>query len=194
MGWLIAVAVVALLLMMPLGIDAGYNQNGGFAILQIGPFGRQLYPAAKNKNKKSEKSGKTKDSKKQGSQPGGSVGDFIPLVKLVLKFLNDFRGKLRVELLQLNVILGGGDPCDLGQNYGKACTAWANFQPHLESFLKIKKRDVKIQCDFEAGQTLVTARVILTITFGRVLSLGIVHGFKIIKEYINISKNRKGGA
>ena len=49
-------------------------------------------------------------------------------------------------------MLGGGDPCDLAINYGKAWAALGNLWSRLEQFFVIKKRDVEIQCDFEASQ------------------------------------------
>lgn len=36
--------------------------------------------------------------------------DFLPLVKVALNFLGDFRRKLRVNRLELKLILAGGDP------------------------------------------------------------------------------------
>lgn len=193
MGWLIAIVLLAVILLLPLGVDAGYDEDGAKASVFIGPLRRTVYPAKKKTKQTNHNSGASVSSP-SGKKGGGSVTDFVPFVRLVLHFFEDFRGKLRVNLLQLNVALAGDDPCDLGQNYGKACAAWANFRPHLERFLVIIKQDVKIQCDFESSQTLVTARIILTIRIFRVFSLGITHGIKIIKEYLQITKKRKGGA
>lgn len=194
MGWLIALGLIAVLLLLPLGVDASYDSNGANAVVFIGPLRRRVFPAKKKDKPADNHKSNAAPSAAPEKKGGGSVTDFVPLVRLVLRFLAEFRGKLRVNLLQLNVILAGSDPSDLGQNYGKACAAWANFQPHLERFLIIQKRDVKIQCDFEGDQTLVTARIILTIRIFRVFALGVRHGFKIIKEYIQLTKKRKGGA
>ena len=117
----------------------------------------------------------------------------MPLVQTALDFLGDFRRKLRVRRLELNLILGGGDPCDLATNYGKAWAALGNLWPKLEQIFVIKKRDVESQCDFEASQTLVTACVEVTITLGRLVSLAVVYGFRGIKEFIKLQNIRKGG-
>ncbi len=197
MGWLIALAVIAGLLLLPIGVSASYDSSGAKAYIVAGPLQIPVYPAKKKKDQAPKEKKENKDNPGTGSsakKSGGPVTDFVPVVRLVLQLLDDFRCKLRVNLLELNVILAGGDPCDLGQNYGKACAALGNFWPYLERFFVIKKRDVKIQCDFEADQSLVTAKVILTIRIGRLFSLGLRHGIKILKEFLSISKKRKGGA
>lgn len=194
MGWLIALAVIAAVLLLPLGVSASYDANGAKASVAVGFLRVPVYPRKKKAAQEKTSAEKKSAAPAGEKQSGGPVTDFIPVAKLILKLLDEFRTKLRVNLLELNVILGGGDPCDLAQNYGKACAALGNLWPQLERFLVIQKRDVKLQCDFEAEQTLVTARILLTITVGRIFSLGIRHGYHIIKEFLTISKKRKGGA
>ena len=66
--------------------------------------------------------------------------------------------------------------------------------PHLDRLFVIKKRDVEVECDFTASETLVFARLDLTITLGRLLSLAVCYGIRALKEFLNIKKKRKGGA
>ena len=47
MGWLIALAVVALLAVAPLGVRARYDADGAAAHLYLGPFRVPLYPSHK---------------------------------------------------------------------------------------------------------------------------------------------------
>ena len=120
--------------------------------------------------------------------------DFLPLVKVALNFLGAFRRKLRVNRLELKLILAGGDPCDLAVNYGRAWAAVGNLMPRLERLFVIKKRDVEVECDFTASETLVIARLDLTVTLGRLLGLAIVYGVRALKEFLTLQKKRKGGA
>ncbi len=130
----------------------------------------------------------------QKVQKGGSVTDFLPLVKVGLNLLGDFRRKLRVNRLEVRLILAGEDPGDLAINYGRVWAAVGNLMPRLEQYLVIKKRDIDIQCDFTAEKTLVSARLDATISLGRLLSLGGVYGVRALKEFLKIKKKRKGGA
>ena len=196
MGWLIAIGVIILLTILPLGVRFSYDNGGAAVLVLAGPLRFTIIPSKKEKpkaEKPKEKQPAQKGVKKVTQKKGGSIKDFIPLVKTGLDFLGDFRRKLRVRRLELNIVLGGGDPCNLATNYGKAWAALGNLWPRLEQIFVIKKRDVEIQCDFEASQTLVTACVEVTITLGRLLSLVTVYGFRGIKEFIKLQDIRKGG-
>ena len=96
--------------------------------------------------------------------------------------------------LELKLRRAGGDPCDLAVNYGRAWAAVGNLMPRLERLFVIKKRDVEVECDFTASETLVIARLDLTVTPGRLLGLAIVYGVRALKEFLRLQKKRKGGA
>ena len=127
-------------------------------------------------------------------EKGGSWTDFLSLIPVVLDFLSDFRRKLRVNRLEMKLILAADDPCDLAINYGKAWAALGNLWPLLESAFVIQKRDVEVECDFTASKTLVTARMDLTITLSRMLAAVCKFALRALKEYLKIMKKRKGGA
>ena len=200
MGWLIALGIVVALACMPLGISFRYDAEGfryrflaGWICIQ--PSDKKTEEKQEKKVKRTKKSKKaTKSaSSKKVSKKGGTLSDFIPLVNVVLNFLEAFRGKLRIRRLEMKLIMAGDDPCDLAVNYGRAWAALGNLIPLLERCFVIQKRDLEVECDFEASQTLIFARVDLTITLGRLLRLLLHHGTSVLKEYMNITKPRKGG-
>ena len=199
MGWLIALGVLTLLAIMPIGVGFRYDGDGPLVRVLFGAFGVTVYPSGKTKSKKEAPEKPSKDNKssmktaKTPEKKGGKIQDFMPLVRTALDFLGDFRRKIRVRRFDLNVILAGGDPCDLGVNYGRAWAALGNLWPQLERLFVIKKRNVEIQCDFEASQTLVTACLEVTITLGRLLALVVIYGLRGIKEFMKLQKLRKGG-
>lgn len=202
-GWLIALGILILLAILPLGISVIYNEDGPLIRVIAGFIRIKVFPLKKKEKKKKEKkkpkkaqSQKTQKpkKKKEPSKKGGSVLDFLPLLKVAVDFLNGFRKKLRVNRLELKLILAGGDPCDLGLNYGKAWEVLGNITPYLDRVLVFKKRDINVECDFEADKTLIYAQLDLTITLGRLLGLVFVTAFRALKEYLKIMKKRKGGA
>lgn len=135
----------------------------------------------------------TQDQLKELLQ-GGLVREFVPIVRLMLELLDDFRWKLRVKRIELQVVLACDDPCDLAVLYGQAWSAVGNLFPVLERSMVIKKRNIEILCDFMADKTRVKARLDLTITIGRLLLLGGKHGFRFLLKFIDIYKSIKGGA
>lgn len=203
-GWLIAFGILFLLAILPLGASVKYDASGVMVGIIAGPARITLIPGKKKEPKeKPEKNGKKeKRSSPKAAKPkepaeeksaGGPITDFLPLVQVALDLLNDFRRKLRVDRLEAKIILAGDDPCDLAVNYGRAWTALGNLWPRLEEFLVIKKRDVQIECDFTADTTVITARLDLTITLGRLLALVAVYGVKAVVEFLKINNKRKGG-
>ena len=124
---------------------------------------------------------------------GGPLTDFLPLVQIALDMLGAFRRRLRVNMLELKLIMAADDPCDLAVNYGRAWAAVGNLSPKLERVFLIKKRNIEVECDFEASQTRVIARLDLTITLGRILATVVVYGIKALIEFLKIKNKRKGG-
>ena len=217
MGWLITLGILTLIAITPIGAKFRYDADGIFLAVIIGPFRLTLLPKKKKEKKpKKEKKSKEKTNNQKktdkkaeyqtdpGPKPsdkpaetkkkGGPITDFLPLVNVVLKFLNDFRRKIRVDHLDVKVILAGDDPCDLAVNYGRAWAAVGNLLPRLERFLVIRKRNIDVECDFTADETLINAGLELTITIGRVLSIVALLLFRAVKELIKILIKRKGGA
>lgn len=198
MGWLIALCILIVLTFLPIGVSCLFDGNGPFVRLIAGPVRFTVYPGKKGKKKRSEedaeKESASENQKKGEKKKGGSIKEFQPLIKLVLDLLIDFRRKLRVDRLELKVVLAGDDPCDLALNYGKAWSALGDLMPQLENLFVIKNRDLEVECDFTSDQTLIFARLDLTITIGRIVSLSVWHGFRLLREYMKIINQRKGGA
>lgn len=203
MGWLIALGILLLLAAVPLGVFARYDSGGAVVRVILGPARITLLPRKKNKPKKKAE---PKKQKKESAAPpaekkphpsekasGGSLTDFLPLIKIGLQMLDCFRRKLRVDRLECKLILGGDDPCDLAVNYGRAWAAVGNLLPSLERALVIRQRQIEVECDFTSNQTLVIARLELTITLGRLIFLGVVYGTRALVEFMKIQKKRKGG-
>ena len=212
MGWLIALGILTALAILPLGVSAQYDSGGALVRLILGPVKLILYPRPhsppKKEKKPKEKKQEEKTSEKEtqeasapvkkkeasGDPQGGDWKDFLPLFRVAMDFLGNFRRKLRVRDLEMKLILAGDDPCDLAVNYGRAWAALGNLMPTLERFLVIRKRNLEVECDFTSEKTLVFVRLELTITLGRLLGLAVVYGIRGLREYLKISKKRKGGA
>lgn len=188
MGWLIALGVLILLGCLPLGVSVVYDAGGVIAKLIAGPARIVLYPREKKEKAKPAKKAEPKEVKKQTTssteeKKGGSLSNFLPLIKIATDFLGDFRRKLRIKRLEMLLCMAGGDPCDLAINYGRAWAAVGNLMPHLERLFVIKKRDIQVQCDFVGSQTTIYVRADITITLGRLLGLAVRYSLRVLKEY-----------
>ena len=210
MGWFITFAILFLLAILPLGASVLYDEDGPRVRIVAGPVKIQVFPMKKRPKKDKPKKEKPKKEKKpknaegesteEAPKPfpkpktGGSWTDFLPLVRIGLDLLNDLRRKLRVNELKLHLTMAGDDPCDLAVNYGRMNASLAGLISQLERFLVIKKRDVHINCDFAANETVILARLDLTITLGRILSIAVRYGVRALMTFLKIKKQREGGA
>ena len=223
MGWLITLGILTLLAVLPLGVSVRYDEGGAVVRVIAGPVRITLFPRPKkDKKPKKEKKSKEKSATEPAHQPaeqpeaaptaepkaepvktepkekpkasGGSLTDFLPLVQIALDMLGAFRRRLRLNRLELKLIMAADDPCDLAVNYGRAWAAVGNLMPRLERVFVIQKRNIEVECDFEATQTKIIARLDLTITLGRILATAVVYGVKALVEFLKIKNKRKGGA
>lgn len=221
MGWWIALGILVLLAILPLGVNVCYDEDGPVIRIIAGPIRYTLIPKKKKEKKpKKDKKAKApvgeapggeqpptepaKEVKKKETSPkpqkteekkGGSILDFLPMVEIALDFVGEFFGKtLHIDVLYLKFTMAGGDPCDLAVNYGRAWAAVGTLWSKLDEWMTIKKRDIQIQVDFEGSETLVSARVDITLTLGRLISLAVRYGIKALRAFLKIKNKRKGGA
>ena len=211
MGIWITVAILLALAVLPLGVRIRYNEAGFVLKVIAGPLKITVFPREKKTKKQKTKPQKREQkvvppaqssenlesppqppkTQPEKKEKGGSLTRFLPLVKLGLKFLGDFRRKLRLDNLYLRLILAGDDPCDLAVNYGRSWAAVGNLMPQLERLFVIRKRDIQVECDFASAETTVVVHLDISITLGRLLALVIIYGVRILFELL--SMKRKGG-
>ena len=209
MGIWIAAAIVLILAVLPLGVCIRYNDAGFLLKVIAGPLKITVFPRKRKQKKQKKKPDQVKkgqqiessaseeepprppEAQPEQKEKGGSLTRFLPLIKLGLRFLGDFRRKLRLDNLYVRLILAGDDPCDLAVNYGRIWAAVGNLMPQLERLFVIKKRDIQVECDFTASETCVVAHLDITITLGRLLALALVYGVRVLIEFL--SMKRKGG-
>lgn len=198
MGWLIALAaalLIASLAWLPLVISFRYNGHDLQTYLLIGVLRLRvrldsLLGEDSKKQGSLKQGGKTAEGTPEGQD--GLLNDFLLLIRLLLDLLSYLRDRVQIKLLQVDLVLGNSDPCDLAQNYGRACAAMGAFLPRLEEFFEVRKRDVQIRCDFDAEETLVTGRLDVGVTLWRLVSIIYLYGqqikdnplFKEIKEKV----------
>lgn len=209
MGWWITFGILFLLAILPLGASVMYDEEGPRVWVIAGPVRIKVFPLKKKDKKEKTKKEETKSPEDQSStqeQPkeekkpappkkkGGSVLDFLPLVNVALDFLNDLRRKIRINHLKLILTMAADDPCDLAISYGRANAAMAGLMSQLERWLVIKQREVRVNCDFTASETVIIARLDLTITLGRILSLAVCYGIRALTTFLKIKKQQEGGA
>ncbi len=202
-GWLIALGVLltvpALIPLIPVRLNIFYDKDGlsyklFFGLLKIRPEWLESEEGLKPRLQRDAKVITKKAKAAATEKDGGDLSQFWPFLEALGKLLNDLRKKIRVKKLDLALIMGGDDPCNLALSYGKAWAAVGNILPLLEQIFVIKKRDVQVHCDFTAQSTKVYLRLHATMTLFRLVSLLVQYGVPAYREYEIITNIDEGGA
>ena len=176
---LLLAAVVSLVYFFPVRIIARYDGQEAGAWLWLGPVKYQLYPETEEEKKQS---GDKYSKKANGEASEDTVTVFFEQVKKAVELLLKLREHLTVKKLEFKLILAGSDPAELAVNYGRAWAALGNLMPQLERFLRIKKRDLEVECDFTAPKTRVYAYADLRIPLSK--AIYVLYKYSKIKEKV----------
>ena len=197
MTFLIILLSLLLIGMIPVGISAGYNNGDAQVAIVFGFLRFPLYPAESRKKKPSSAKKQKKEefqSHVQIKKKKRNLTEYFPLVQVVFDFLKDFHAKLKIKDLRFKAILGGGDPCNLGINYGRACAALGSIMPILESYFTIKNRNIEIACDYTVDTTYISGYICITLNVFQLLAIIAYHGVRILRKYYVIMNKAKDGA
>lgn len=192
MIWLIGLGIIVSLAFVPLNLRGEYDGSGARAWLQVGSWKYPLYPRKKSAPKQRRKPIASKHVNESPAK--GSSKEFKSIVSILFDVVKDLHRKLHVDMLELKIALGDSDPADLAIKYGRVCGLIGTFLPQLEQVLVIKQRDVDVSCDFFASKTVITSKLYLSLTLGRIIGLLVNHGMKFAKNRFITTSQRKGGA
>ena len=202
-GWLIALGVllgvVALLPFLPVRLNIVYDEDGlsyklFLGLLKIRPEWLESEEGLKPRLQRDAKVVTQKAKKAATQKDGGELSQFWPFLEALGKLLNDLRKKIRVNKLDLDLVMGGDDPCNLALSYGKAWAAVGNIMPAREQIFVIRKRDVQVHCDFMAATTKLYLKIRATMALYRLVSLLVQYGVPAYREYEKITNTEEGGA
>ena len=199
--WMIVLLVLAVLDFIGcilVGVDVGFDGEVRLAI-KIGFLRVRILPSKPKKPKKQKK--KQPAAKKPAQKPAaapkkplfsGDPKELRALLQLGVQTLGDLRRKLRVEVLTLFVYFGGGDdPAKNAIAYGRAWAVIGSITPLLDQLFVIQKRRIEPRFAPQEDKLRVEGRIVLTITIGRALALGIRAGLGFLRI---VSNKKKGDA
>ncbi len=204
----IILAIIILLLLIPLGVDAAYL-GGIFSLkAKIGPFRLKLLPKSgepkAKKKRKPKKEKKPKKSKKDGAAPAEGKAkkklppikkqDILEVLRTVLRMLDRFRRRLRLDVLELNYVSGGDDPYDAVMNYGCFNAALGTLDPLLRKVFRVGQEDIRSRVDFTAEKTTLDAGAVLSIRLGDILLIVFCALCAILKIALRIYRRIRAAA
>lgn len=191
---LIVGLVLLLLLLLPLGLRARYDEDGLWAALKLGPVLIQLFPSAKETGGKRKKKPK-KDRPKQAEdhpKKGGPLALVKACLPLVRPTLEKVRRRLTVRHLTLHVVWAATDPADAALGYGAANAALGVLWPIFFQTFKVRDYALGVDVDFDATEPTLYAKGDVTMTVFQLLTLALPLLFQFLKIYRSVNAAPKG--
>lgn len=182
----IAIAIAVLLVLL-LFIRVGALIHMGNEItvkLMIGPIRKDVslkndQPKKEKKKKKGEpkdgEPGKKKKSRKKKTKLKIGADEIesaiLTLLPALRKTLRLTRRSIRLKPFNLHVTIGGSDPADVGRTYGYAEAAMWAVMPEAERLLVMPEPHLRLDCDFDGGETQVEGDLGISIQIGSIFAI-----------------------
>lgn len=172
-----------------IGAQVEYSEQGLAVWIRAGAFRIPVFPA-----KKKSKGTKQKAQKKTRPDTGKKGGrlklalDFIPVI---LDTVRRFFRNLRVDQLEMNLVVCAPDPGDAAMRYGEANALLGSvWQPMIQVF-HVKQAHTHVDVDFEAGESVLYIFASLSLTIAQTLALVLVFGGKALQILIRNKSARR---
>ncbi len=189
--------LIFLLLLIPVGGEAVYDEDGFHLWLRAGPLRLLLLPrepkpgdeekkAKKAAQKAEKKKAKAVEKKKQKEKPkekkGGGIKEILELIPVGTQALGGLLNKLIFKRIELHFCFASPeDPAKAAMSFGGAWAGAGVLVPLLKEKLKVKHVDVTSDVDFTASETLVWAHGDLRIRPLWVVAIALRAGGRFIK-------------
>lgn len=202
----IILAVLILILLTKVGIDAAYGGGVASLAIRLGPVRKQLLPKPEKtdkpkkpkKEKKEKPAKKKKESEEKPAKPKKKLDlpFLLNLAKIGLHALNRFRIRLRIDVFHLRFIMASGDPYTTATTYGYVQAFIGMLGPRIRRAFTVKDSRVALGTDFLADKPEIEARLVLTIRIGSILAVVFATGFEFLRYMVKrkLREKREGKA
>ncbi len=177
--------LVILLLLLKIGIVAEYGEDGFSGYLKILFFKLKL-PPEKKTNKKKEIKTKEISKEKKGF---GDLETLKGIVSPILKTLGKLLRMISINRLTLDIKIATGDAYSTALLYGGAWAGVGMIFPTLDNNIKIKKKSISINADFENTESTAYMYADISLRVWQILILGIYLIFQYIRKQKGFEKN-----
>lgn len=184
---IIILFLIFFILLLPVGGEGEYSEDGFWLKIFFGPISIQAIPAKDmNQNKKAHKS---KESKTDGFKKGGDAGMIMDMLPTALSAASAIKSRLTVNKLVIHFVSASEDPCKAAMNFGYASAAIGMILPVFENNFKVKERSLTADVSFSDKKPSVYVDVKISMIVGQLLYIGIKYGLELLKIYNEHSKN-----
>lgn len=194
-GWII-LGVIALIIILVLCLRVGVRVEFGDALritAQVGFIRMQIVPpptrapkkpskAQENAPKSAEKAPKKGRKKLNFHLTGADIRAALSAAWQAMQgALRRAGRRIRIDPLDVNVIIADEDPVNTAQWYGWACTAMWTVLPRLEELHQLLDPHVHLEMDFSATRTRASGTVGIRYRVGDMLAIGFAAAWPLLR-------------
>lgn len=169
-------ALIILIGFIPIRLSAEYGESGFSACLRV-----LLVKIKFPKEEKKKASDKNAADKKSKDENPGSLKALTSVIKPIFKTLGKLIRKISVRKLVMNLTLSGSDAFSTAMMYGGAAAAISTVFPFIDNNLKIKKKYISVNADFESDESVVYIFADISIFIWQIAVLAIYFLYQYIK-------------
>ena len=187
--WIVLGAVFLLLLLVSsvrVGGELTYSPSGLLVQIRIGFWRLTVYPLKRRENSHppKEKPRPPWPPAQEGNLQAGSLGLLRELLPLVAEAAGQLRRKLRVDRLDLKLVLAAGDPAAAALAFGGANAALGMIFPPLEQNFHIRTHRIQTAVDFDRKTPAVNLHAIFTMTIRQGFAFAFHLGRKALPVFL----------
>lgn len=185
---LVVLLVLFLLGQIRIGAQVEYCGEGLFVRVRAGAVRVQVVPAKKAKAPKKQK---LKQEQPQTKKTGGLLKLALDFFPLIMNTLKRFARRLRVDELDMTLVVRAGDPADAALRYGQANALLGSlWQPITQTF-RVKDGRAHVEVDFDAAQPTLYLLASLSLTVAQALTLAAVFAVRALGILIQNRASRQ---
>lgn len=174
---------------------ARYRRSGACADTDRAESPEKAQKQKKHKEKKNppeKQKAAPREKRKLGLTPG-DIRSALPYLWQSLKgALRKTRQRLRIDPMQVSVILGGEeDPAASAETYGWVSAAVWTFMPRLEELMRIPDPYIHLDVDYSAAETKAEGEVGLSFQIRDLFAIGFAFGIPVLKWLLRWKKEKK---
>lgn len=179
----IILILLALIMLIPLGVYAGYDSAGLRLKLKISAYRKQLFPSESKPEPKpaDDKADESDKAEKPKKLPEFSYQEWRSLLDTALKALRRFKNSLRFDKIILRFIAASPDPYDTVRIFNAVNSLIGAAIPFFENEFKVGQKDIVIDTDMTADKCRYSFEIELSIRVGQVLVIAFAAGFAVLK-------------
>ena len=195
--WIVLVGVLfALWLLGRIRVRAigSYSESGLFLNVKVGPKLIRIIPSNASKKEAAEKKTKKSVAADETEKTRRSTMDTVSVALRFVSLVGEAAGRLirriRIDNIVLRIIWAASDPADAAKGYAAANAAMGIIWPMAEHNFNVKEYDLSVNVDFEREKPELVGNAQITITIGQIFSLLLILGFKALKIYLGIRRDK----